>query len=109
MTVFLGKQMKELVVGEDDRKFLQEHATLVIHGGYIDRVLGSGLDKRIPHKDLPRLACPIVDTTTIDEAHDEQMFAILDKHVDRALSLDVDLITRELCSLGAVVRKWGDA
>ena len=83
--------------------FIRTHAEVVIHGGYMDRVLGPHLDKRIPHKDLPAVKCPVVDTTPIDETHDDEMFVIIDKLVNRPFQVDIKNLIAELCSLGAVV------
>ena len=95
MTTYIGKKMATVVVAEDD-KFLKDHAQVVIHGGFMDRVLGDHLDKRIPHRDLPHLSCPIVDTTTIDDSHDEQMFGIIRKLVEQVSTVDVPLLIIEL-------------
>jgi hypothetical protein len=104
MTTYLGKRMNTLSVGEDDQQqFLVKHAAVVIHGGFMDRVLGEHLDKRIPHNKLPKLHCPMVDTTPIPDSKDEQMFAIIQELVEQPMSVDVKSLIKRLQDLGATV------
>ena len=102
------KIMRRQAQDDDELKAAAKRAMVVIHGGSADRLVGPGTDLILLRKaglTLPKVDCPIVDTTTIpdDDQHDEQMLTILRNQVDNALDLDVTRLIQSLKAIGATV------